>query len=246
MGMNKEKIRVLIVDDEPIARDILETYLKTMEEVELVGTCKNALEAFKLISLHHIDLLLLDINMPEISGVDLIKTLKNPPRVIFVTAYPDYAVESYELGIVDYLLKPVSQERFGKAMEKALKLVRPDNSSTENQVPVVEKEKLMVVRSDGKWLRIDVTRLLFIEGLKDYVQLYSGEGKIIVRSTMKNFEEQLATYPNFLRVHKSFIVNMDFISETDGSFVKVKDQLISIGNTYKDDVKRAFNSYKVL
>jgi DNA-binding LytR/AlgR family response regulator len=244
--MNKQSINVLIVDDEPIARDILETYLKQASGFELAGKCRNAVEAFKALSLGQVDLILLDINMPEISGVDLIRTLKNPPLVIFTTAYPDYAVESYELDIVDYLLKPISQERFQKALAKAAKLLGQATAPDAAAPAAPEAEREMFVRSEGKWIKIDITQLWFVEGLKDYVKLYASTGKIVVRSTMKNFEEQLAAYPNFLRVHKSFIVNTDHISEADGNFVKVKDQLISVGNTYKEDVYKLLKSSRLI
>lgn len=246
--MNRESIKVVIVDDEPIARDILEAYLAGNHNFSIVARCKNAVEAFKALSVYETDLLLLDINMPEISGVDLIKSLKKTPLVIFTTAYSDYAVESYELDkVVDYLLKPISAERFNKALDKAYKILRPLAGTEEEPVkmPAVEQERQMFVRSEGKWIRIDITALLYIEGLKDYVKIYTSDGKVIVRSTMKNFEEQLAGYSNFLRVHKSFIINMDFITEADSNFVKIKDQLISIGNTHKEEVMRLLNSYRM-
>lgn len=244
--MNKQTVKVLIVDDEPIARDILETYLKKTNGFELVGKCKNAVEAFKALNLHAVDVMLLDINMPEIKGIDFLRTLKNPPLVIFTTAYSEFAVESYELHAVDYLLKPISLERFLKAMDKVLELMKPDEGKGAPALAPSEAENLMFVRSEGKWIKIDITKLWFIEGLKDYVKLWTGEGKIIVHSTMKNFEEQLATYPNFTRIHKSFIINIQYVTETDGNFVKIKDQLISIGNTYKEDVNKLFNPYKLL
>ena len=239
--MDKPLIKVLIVDDEPIARDILESYLKDLPDFELAGKCKNALEAFKSINLQPIDLILLDINMPEISGMDLLRTLKTPPAVIFTTAYSEFAVESYELEVMDYLLKPISKERFLKALAR-VKASKKQISAANPLISASEAEPLMFVRSEGKWIKVDLNKLYFVEGLKDYIRLWTSEEKIIVHSTMKSFEEQLSSYPNFRRIHKSYIVNLDFISEADTNFVKVKEQQLSIGNTYKEEMAGFFNS----
>lgn len=242
-------IQVLIVDDEPLARDILETYLLKTPDVQLAGTCKNALEAFSLLSKQQVDIMLLDINMPEISGMDFLKTLKNPPGIIFTTAYSEYAVESYELNALDYLLKPISFERFLKAINKAIETTRqkstvsaPIESSTS---PVSTKDNILFVKSDGKLVKIDLAQLWFVEGLKDYVRLWTDTGKIIVHSTMKNFEEQLSVLSNFVRVSKSYIINMQYVSEVDGNIIRIKDQMINIGNTYKEQIYELFNKYKM-
>jgi DNA-binding LytR/AlgR family response regulator len=244
--MSNNPISVLIVDDEPIARDIMETYVQKLPELHLVGKCKNALEAFQLVSKVQVDLLLLDINMPEINGMDFLKTLKNPPLVIFTTAYSEYAIESYELNAVDYLLKPVPFDRFLKGVNKAIDILRAETKV----VPVVtgsaQVDNLMFVKAEGKLVRIDLAELWFVEGLKDYVRLWTDKGKIIVHSTMKNFEEQLSAYANFVRIHKSYIVNIRYISEVDGNSVRIKDQLITIGNTYRDEIYNMLNKYKLL
>lgn len=241
-----QTFRVAIVDDEPLAGEILQTYLLKIPGAELAGTCSNALEAFALISKEHIDVLLLDINMPGISGVELLKTLRNPPLVIFTTAYSEYAVESYELNAVDYLLKPVPFARFARAINKAAELLQPSQKPVIAPASAAAGDRLMFVRSEGKWIKIDLAKVWFVEGLKDYVRLWSDDGRITVHSTMKNFEEQLSSYQNFVRVHKSHIINLEYITEVEGNSITIKDQLIAIGSTYRDDVHRVLNSYKLL
>jgi DNA-binding LytR/AlgR family response regulator len=241
------KIRTLIVDDEPIAQDILESFIEKTNELELAGKCRNALEAFQVISKGNIDLLLLDINMPEITGIDLLKNLKNPPLVIFTTAYSEYAVESYELNAIDYLLKPIAYERFVAAIKKVKDAT--GIQSNPNTIPVPEKstaDNIMFVKAEGKLIRINLAELWFAEGLKDYVRLWTEHGKIIIHSTMKNFEDSLAAYGNFTRVHKSYIVNMQYISEIEGNMMRIKGQTIAIGNTYKEEVHKMLNNYKLL
>lgn len=245
--MNTQRMKTLIVDDEPIAQDILETYINKLPDLELVGKCRNALEAFQILSRQKIDILLLDINMPEITGIDFLKTLKDPPKVIFTTAYSEYAIESYELNAIDYLLKPVAFERFMKAINKATDAIQKTTQPAEIKTaasPIVDN--LMFVKAEGKLIRIDLSQLWFVEGLKDYIRLWTEQGKIIVHSTMKNFEDNLAQYSNFVRVHKSFLVNIEYISEVDGNSIRIKGQSITIGNTYKEEIHKLLNNYKLL
>jgi DNA-binding LytR/AlgR family response regulator len=242
-------IKVLIVDDEPLARDIMESYIQKIPGLEVAGRSSNALEAFSMLNKQQIDLLLIDINMPEISGIDFIKSLKQPPLLIFTTAYSEYAVESYELSAIDYLLKPISFDRFLKAINKAVALLqnKPEQPTSHTTTPTSALgDNMIFVKSDGKLLKIDITQLWLIEGLKDYLKLHTDSGKIIVHSTMKNFEEQLAQFPFFVRVNKSYIINIKYITEIDGNMIRLKDQHIPIGNTYKDDVHKLFDSYKLL
>jgi len=243
-----KKIRTLIVDDEPIAQDILETYISKIPELELAGKCKNALEAFSFLNKGETDLMLLDINMPEISGMDFLKSLKNPPHVIFTTAYTEFAIESYDQNALDYLLKPISFERFLKAIDKANKIINPASIEMQPSSNILSDNQpnLMFVKSEGKLVKIDLRQLWLVEGLKDYVQLWLEEGKVIVHTTMKNIEELLNNNPNFMRVHKSHIINIRFISEVWGNSIKIKNQNIIIGNTYKEEVDKVLDSYKLL
>lgn len=233
-------MNVLIVDDEPLAAEILETYLKKIPDANLVATCSNALQAFALLNKHPVDVLLLDINMPEMNGIDFLQSLKNPPKVIFTTAYTEYAVTSYDLGAVDYLVKPISFERFLKAINKLFPAATTDGAKTRES-----SGDFMFVRADGKWVKIAPAQIWFIEGLKDYMRIWSADGRLTVHSTMKNMEEQLAAYPQFIRVHKSYLVNRDYITETDGSSITVQGQTIAIGGTYREEVQKLIDTYRL-
>ncbi len=242
-------MQVLIVDDEPLALDILESYIQKMPGLQIVSKCRNALEAFAVLSKHHVDLLLLDINMPEISGIDFIKTLKDPPLVVFTTAYSQFAVESYELNALDYLVKPISFERFLKAINKSNDILQSASLKSENIVTTTSGhtgDNIMFVKTEGKLVKIDLSHLWLIEGLKDYVKLWTDTGRVVVHTTMKNIEDQLAGLPQFIRVNKSYIINMQYISEVDGNVIRLKDQVVTIGNTYRDDVHRLFDKHKLL
>jgi DNA-binding LytR/AlgR family response regulator len=239
-------LQILIVDDEPLARGILESYVEKMPGLEIVASCKNALEAFSILSKQTVDLVLLDINMPEINGIELLKTLKNPPMVIFTTAYPEFAVASYDLNAIDYLLKPIPFERFLKAIDKVRGLLQ-NKQNTDNTTPSFSIENdILFVKTEGKLVKIDLGQLLFIEGLKDYLKLWMESGKLVVHSTMKNMEEQLSKRQNFVRVNKSYIINMKYVTEVDGNSIRIKDQLITIGNTYREDVQKLFDKYKLI
>ncbi len=240
-----EPVKVLIVDDEPLARELLAAYLVKLPGFQLVGACGNALEAFSVLSKQPVDLLLLDINMPEITGMDLLKTLKDPPRVIFTTAYSEHAVASYELNAVDYLLKPITFDRFIKAIHKYADIA--DNNKEEKPVKQATGDNdILFVKSEGKMIRIDLQKLWFVEGYKNYVRLWTEQEKIIVHSTMKNFEDQLASIPLFIRISKSYIINLKFVAEVDGNCVRIKNEMLPIGNTYKDEVQKIFDRYKLM
>ncbi len=239
-------IKILIVDDEPLARDIIASFAEKVQHLQVVAKCKNAIEAFAVLSKESVDLMLLDINMPEITGIDFLKTLKKPPHVIFTTAYPEYAAHSYEVDAIDYLVKPIAFERFLKAINKATEII--NNEHKGSNVMVRENEinsNIIFVKTEGKLVKIDLTQVWFIEGLKDYVQIWTDTGKLTVHSTMKNFEEQLSGMPIFLRVNKSYIINMNFVSEVDGNLIRIKGQMITIGNTYKEEIHQHFNKFKI-
>ncbi len=227
-------IRVILVDDEPIARDILKVYAARLSQLELVATCKNAVEAMELLKSETADLLLLDINMPGVSGIEMIKQLHNPPLVILTTAYPQYAVESYELNVVDYLLKPFAFSRFEKAISKVAE-----------QLEYQQTGDSIFVKADGKLVQIAINELQLIEAVKDYVKLWMGDKSLMILSTMKNMEEQLSPYEHILRVHKSYMVNIRHITELSGGNIHTASREIPIGNTYKDKVNEVFNKYRL-
>ncbi|MBA3829032.1 MAG: response regulator transcription factor [Taibaiella sp.] len=244
--------KILIVDDEPLAQELLESYILKISGLEIVAKCKDALEAFGVLSRNTVDIMLLDINMPEINGIDFLKTIKNPPYVIFATAYSEYAVESYEYNAMDYLLKPISFERFLKAINKSQQIIQASKkellitNARSSHDGITLGENIMFVKSDGILIKIDLTNLWFVEGLKDYIQLWTDTGKVIVHSTMKNIEDHFSHIPYLIRVHKSYIVNIKFISTVDGNIIRIKGQMITIGNTYKDDIQKMFDNNKLL
>ncbi|MBW7912416.1 MAG: response regulator transcription factor [Taibaiella sp.] len=228
-------MRVIIVDDEPIARDILKVYAAKLPQLELAGTCKNAVETIELLKSETADLLLLDINMPGMSGMELIKQLKNPPLIILTTAYSQYAVESYELNAVDYLLKPFSFTRFEKAVAKAAELLERK-----------KEDDTIFVKCDGKLVKIALNELELIEAVKDYVKLWAGDKSLMVLSTMKNMEEQLSGYPQIVRVHKSYMLNVQHVRQLSGNTIHTASHVVPIGNTYKEMVTEVFNKYRLI
>lgn len=247
--MSNGPLQVLIVDDEPIAQEIMEAYVAKVPGIALAGKCTNALQAFQALNKQQVDIILLDINMPEITGIDFLRTIKNPPKVIFTTAYSEFALESYELDAVDYLLKPVAFDRFLKAMHKAIDAATATAkpvATTTAAAPASASEKLMFVKSGGKLIKLDVTQIWFVEGLKDYVALWTAQGKVLVHSTMKHIEEHLSQYTNFTRIHKSYIINLDHIDEVDGNTIRLKGQSVVIGSTYRDAVYLLLDRYKFL
>ncbi len=239
-------MKILIVDDEPLARELLQNYVQKMQGLELAGVCANALEAFAVLNRQAADLLLLDINMPEINGMDFIRALKNPPKVIFTTAYSEFAVESYNLNAADYLLKPVTFDRFIKALNKATDLITKEKDAvTERKGNIATgADTLLFIKSEGKMVKIDLKELWFVEGLKNYIRLWTDHGKIIVHSTMQHFEDQLKGYPFFIRINKSFIVNLNYVSEIDGNVMRIKGELLTVGNTYREDVQKIIDKYR--
>jgi DNA-binding LytR/AlgR family response regulator len=233
--MSTSSTRVLIVDDEPIARGIMETYVAMVPQLELVGTCANAVEAFAVMNTERVDLLLLDIDMPQVNGLSFLRSLRQAPKVIFTTAYPQHALESYELDAVDYLLKPLQVERFLKAVGKVI-----NGGASASIEPVASPGKgasdMMFVKSEGRLVKIDLGEVQAIEGLKDYVVFHTLTGKLTIHSTMKALEEKLRASPDFIRIHKSYIVNLRYVTEVDGNCMRVGKLMLGIGSTYQEGV----------
>jgi DNA-binding LytR/AlgR family response regulator len=231
------ELRAIVVDDEPIARQILEDYIARTPDLQSVGACANALDAFGLLPRAAANLLFLDINLPEISGLQFLRALSNPPAVIFTTAYAEHAVESYELNAVDYLLKPVSYERFCRAVEKARVALAPAIPSS---TPVSsEPHPDLFLKSDGRLIRVAHLDVLYVEALKDYVRYHTTGGALVVHATMKSTEESLAGLTAFVRVHKSYIVNLRHVREIGSGWLHIKTQSIPIGATYREGLERA-------
>jgi DNA-binding LytR/AlgR family response regulator len=231
-------ITCLAVDDEPLALDLLEDNIKKVPNLKLLKRCSNALEANEFIQKHHVDLVFLDIQMPGITGIQFIKSLySKPPLVIFITAYEEYAIEGYNLDVIDYLLKPVSFERFLKAINKAGEKLRSEKPTP----AVVDNVPHLFVNSDYSLVRIDLSDILYIEGLKDYVKIFlqSATRPVITRLSMKGLEEKLPA-DHFVRVHKSFIVAINKIASIRKGRISIngKDVHIPISEHYKENFHR--------
>ena len=242
------KLAVLIVDDEPMAQKILEIYCQKLQNIEVVAICNNALEAMSYIQTTKIDLIFIDINMPEITGIDFVKSMKTPANIVFTTAYSEYAVESYNLNALDYLLKPISFERFLTTVNKALGThpVSPATPEIAAKEGVLTKDHSIFVKSNGKRVRVELNNLLYIEGLKDYVKLCFKDEKIVVHGSLKKIETYISKHKVFVRVHKSYIVNTSKIKEFDSEAIKlqVDNITIPIGHTYYNDLENAISGQK--
>lgn len=229
-----KKITCVIVDDEPVARDILTSYVAKIPSLELIATCKNAMEAFEVSNTQNIDIFFLDINMPDISGLSLAKSINQKSKIIFTTAYREYAVDGFDLQAVDYLLKPISFDRFLQAINKLFhqnSKVSLEISSEENLV----KNDFIFVRSDRKMLKINFDELLYVESLSDYIKLHLKDKVITTRETISNIETKLPA-KNFLRIHRSFIVNLKKATSYTNEFVEIGKNAIPISRTYKENV----------
>lgn len=220
----------MVIEDEPLAQNILKKYIEDHPSLELIAICSDALEAQTILISQPVQLIFLDINLPKLSGINFIKTLVHSPLIIFTTAYPEFAVEGFELNAVDYLLKPFSFERFLKAVNKATeKLNASILNNNENKVSFI------FLRADKKIHRVELDAIHYIEAIGDYMKVITDSGQLIVNETMKKLQEELpATL--FIRVHKSFIISRNRIKYIEGNYIQVEDKSIPIGATYRNEV----------
>jgi DNA-binding LytR/AlgR family response regulator len=236
-------IKAIIVDDEPLALDVLETYIAQLPELELVARCENALEAREVLKEHDVDLMFLDINMPQLTGIDFLKTLSVKPNFIFTTAHPYYAVEGFELNAIDYLMKPIPLERFMKAVNKVI-----DMQVGETSAPEKKKENFIFVKADKKLIKVNFDDILYIEGLKDYVIIRQKEGRVITLHTMKSLEAKLPDHI-FKRIHRSYIVNIGAIDAIVGNMIELKEKSqvkhIPIGKNYREELLKVINKNRL-
>ena len=229
-------IRCLIIDDEPLAQNVIENYLKNFSFIELIAKCDNAVIALDWIKKNKIDLIFLDISMPFLSGIDLLKAMKNAPRVIITTAHKEFAIEGYELNVLDYLLKPISFDRFLKAIDK---LDNPNAETIKPQVTDSPSDSFIYVKSERKNLKILLNEILFIESLKDYIKIHTTNKTIITQVPISDIERRLPE--NFLRVHRSFIIAKDKITAYTQHDFEIGKYQIPIGRNYKAAVSKIFN-----
>lgn len=225
-------ISCLIVDDEPIAREIIATHLIKINNVHIVASCKNAIEAFNQISNHKIDLVFLDINMPEISGISFAKSINSDIKVIFTTAYRDYAVEGFELKAVDYLLKPISFERLQKAVNNYFDIYRSNSSAitiSENNIDFI------FVRSKRKMIKIGFSDIIYIESYSDYLKIHLEGKTIVTRETITSIEAKLPK-SKFLRIHRSYIIAIRALDSFTNEHINIQNKALPISRTYKKEV----------
>ncbi len=227
------KIKCIIVDDEPLALDILENYIRRIESLQLVGRCKNGIEAINFLQSNKVDLLFLDIQMPFLDGISLIRNLRIPPKVILTTAYREYALDGYELNVADYLLKPISFERFITAIDKVVPIVKGPLPSLIPEAAVAATQPFIYVKSDKKMMKVFYKDLLFIEAIKDFVKIKTRGKDIITNQTLSVLEDKLPEN-QFLRVHKSFIVNIDTINAFNAIEIEISGHHIPIGRAFRN------------
>jgi len=225
-------LHYMIVDDEPLAIDVIENYLQRLEAAHITK-CGNAVEAFQLLQKKTIDCIFLDIEMPLLSGLDLLKSIKEPPAIIITTAYRDYAVEGFELEVTDYLVKPISFPRFMKALEKIAKTARPQK---EDEQPAGNKDHLFL-KVDKKFIKVLIADILFIESLKDYVRVHTRDSAYITYQSLTEITDKLPA-DNFARVHRSYTIALDKINGIDGNCVDIAGKLIPVSRENRPDVFR--------
>ena len=236
-----DKIQCIIVDDEPIARDVLENHLKGIPIIEIVKKCKNALEAFKVISKKQVDLVFLDINMPEISGLSFAKSINKNIKVIFTTAYREYAVEGFDLQAVDYLLEPISFERLKQAVDKFMGIQESTAQST-LIVKGEEKADFIFLKADRKMIKVAFDDIQYIESLGDYIKIYTAEKRIVSRETISNMEAKLPV-KSFMRIHRSFIVSLDKISSFTHEHIEILNKALPISRSFKKEVLKRLDTF---
>ncbi len=235
------KTKCIIVDDEPLARDLIRGHVEKLENFEIIADCSNAMRALNVLREKNVDLMFMDIQMPQITGIEFLKTLKNPPKVIVTTAYREYALEGFELDVVDYLLKPITFERFLKSVNKYYQLKQDDVQVVNAGAGDPTKDDAFIyVKENKKVVKVHLGEILFIEGLSEYVQIHTEKRKIITKTSMIHMEAKLPN-DHFLRIHKSYIVSVPKIEAFTANTVEVPEKELPIGRSYKNAVLKALN-----
>ncbi len=221
------KIRCAIIDDEPLSIKVVEKYLADLPQLELVATCKNAFEAMELLRKESIDLIFLDINMPKLSGVSFLKSLSKPPLVIFITAYPEYAVEGFELEALDYLLKPFSFERFLKAINRAQeKMVSSNDENAKDH---------LFIKADKKLYKVNFEDIFYLQAYGDYVKVFTKEKTLLTKERLNNLLQKLPK-ARFQQIHRSYIIALPAIQFIEGNQVQINETKLPIATTYKEEL----------
>ncbi|WP_420155801.1 LytR/AlgR family response regulator transcription factor [Siphonobacter sp.] len=226
------RLRCLIVDDETAAHYVLQHYMAQVDQLELVGNCYDALEAINFLHRQPVDLLFLDINMPQITGLQLLQSLAHPPRVILTTAYSEFALESYEYGVVDYLLKPIELPRFLKAVDK---VVASAEKEKKQETPELVSPQSLVIKVDADWMRIPYSELAYIQSWGNYIKVFTAQQMYLVAMTMTEVERRLPS-TQFMRIHKSYLIPLNKIDRMSGNEVFVGTAVIPVGLTYRREL----------
>ena len=233
------KTRCLIIDDEPLARDLIRNHIEKLDNFEIVAECGDAMKALQELRDQKVDLMFMDIQMPQITGIEFLKILKNPPKVIITTAFREYALDGFELDVVDYLLKPITFERFLKSVNK---YYQETQEEVQNTAPVAEtistEESFIYVKENKRVIKVFLHDILYIEGLSEYVQIYTDRKKIITKTSMTSLEDKLPS-DGFMRIHKSFIVSLPRIEAFTAHTIEVPGKELPIGRSYKNAVLNA-------
>ena len=228
------QIRCLVVDDEPPAREVLSRYISDVPNLKLAAECANAVQAFTYLQQSSVDLIFLDIRMPQLNGNDFLKTIKSPPKVIFTTAFTEYALEGYELDAIDYLLKPIPFDRFLKAVNKAFQ-----QATLKQETPFITEEKkpdpFIYFRADRKMVKIMLKDIFYVESMKDYVKVFTTQGTIITKQSISSVEAMLPEN-QFLRTHRSYIISLDKIKSFTTELIEINKAEIPIGKLYRSNV----------
>lgn len=225
-----KRIQCIIIDDEPLARKLINTYVSHLKDWEVVASCKDPSEAYEALYQHEIDVMFLDIRMPVISGMDFLSSLKRPPAVIFTTAYPEYAVSAFELKAVDYLLKPITEERFLQAVEK----IKFTFNTGMAERDYAERDHIFL-KQDGKFVKVKFTDILYIEALKDFSKVHLQEKVMLVSSHLKLLEAWLPA-DKFIRIHRSYLVAVQAISALQGNILEIGKIALPVGGIYKEEL----------
>jgi DNA-binding LytR/AlgR family response regulator len=233
------KTRCLIVDDEPLARELIRGHIQKLENFEVVAECDNAMKAMDSLRSHHVDLMFLDIKMPQMTGIDFLKTLKKPPKVIITTAFSQYALDGFELDVVDYLMKPVTFERFFKSINKFFQSSATDTVEIEGGNGINE-EAFIYVKENKKIIKIYLKEIHFIEGLNEYIRIHTDNRRVVVKSSLHSIEERLPS-EQFIRIHKSYIISIPRIRAFNATTIELENAKLRIGRNYKNQVFSALH-----
>lgn len=236
------KTKCLIIDDEPLARDLMRNHIEKLDNFEIVAECGDAMKALQVLQSQPVDLMFMDIQMPQITGIEFLKTLKNPPKVIITTAYREYALEGFELDVVDFLLKPITFERFLKSVNKFYQLTQVNGAGGNfSAEPAPREDSFIYVKENKRVIKLLLNEILYIEGLSEYVKIYTENKRIVTKTSMTNMEEKLPA-DDFMRIHKSYIVSLKKIEAFTSCSIEVTGKELPIGRSYKNRVSQILHA----